>query len=407
MNGPAGEALTSAAVLTLLGRSGPMSRAALAREMGMSPATVTQVTRRLLAQGVIEELDGQEPSRGGRRGRLIGLVGSAGRALGVKLAADHVVVVDMQLDGQVTDTVTVPFDAAALEAVPAVVELLFPFTRKGEGTPPLLGIGVGVPGTVDRPDSGVVDAPMLAWEGVPLGTILGAALGVPVLVENDVNALGSGERLYGRGRALNDFLVVTLGRGIGLAVVAGGHVYRGAHGGAGEFGHTPVEPDGPACVCGNRGCLEAVIGDDALVRAARASGALDDDASPADLVDLAAAGGERSEQVRGILRGAGEILGRQLAGLTAVLDPQEIVVMGEGTRAWSWWEPGVRAAFERHAPRRLRELAITVEPWTDTIWAQGAAALVLATSLDGGVTGADAAQRVHRLGTEPGPRSTR
>ncbi|MFI1567857.1 ROK family protein [Streptomyces sp. NPDC020490] len=393
MNGLAGEDLTSTAVLALLGRTGPMSRAALARELGMSPATVTQVTRRLLTQGVIEELDEQEPSRGGRRGRLIGLVGNAGRALGVKVAADHVVLVDMRLDGHVADTVTVPLDATALEAVPAVVELLRPFTEPADDVPPLLGIGVGVPGTVDRPDSGIVDAAMLDWRQVPLGPMLGAALRLPVLVENDVNALGSGERLYGRGRSLNDFLVVTVGRGIGLAVVAGGRVYRGAHGGAGELGHVPVRPDGPLCACGNKGCLEALISDDALLRTACAAGLVSADATPADLADIANGAGDRAERARAVLRDAGELLGRQLAGLTAVLDPEEIVVMGEGTRSWSWWEPGVRAAFERHGPRRARELAITVEPYTDTIWAQGAAALVLAACLDGGVGDV----RPHRL----------
>ena len=287
MNRLAGGDLTSTAVLALLGRVGPMSRAALARELGMSSATLTQVTKRLLALGVIEELDGHAPPRGGRPGRLIGLVGSAGRAVGVKVAADHVVVVDMRLDGEVTETRTVPFDALALDAVPTIVELLRPFTTPAEDRPPLLGIGVGVPGNVDQPGSGVVDAAVLNWESLPLGALLSAALPVPVLVENDVNVLGSGERLYGRGRNLNDFLVVTIGRGVGLAVVADGRVYRGARGGAGEFGHIPVQPDGPRCACGRRGCLEALISDAALLRTARSTGLLGESATPADLAALA------------------------------------------------------------------------------------------------------------------------
>lgn len=405
MNGLAGGDLTSTAVLAMLGRIGPMSRAALARELGISSATVTQVTRRLLAQGVIEELDGQEPSRGGRRGRLLGLVGSAGRALGVKVAADHIALVDMRLDGQVTTTVEVPFDATALEAVVAIADLLSPFTAQTEDTPPLLGIGVGVPGTVDRPDSGVVDATMLNWERVPVGAMLGAALGLPVLVENDVNALGSGERLYGRGRSLNDYLVVTIGRGVGLAVVAGGHVYRGAHGGAGDFGHVPVQQDGPPCACGNRGCLESLISDDALLRAARSAGVVGADATPAGLAELARGVGERADGARGILRAAGEILGRQLGCLATLFDPEEIVVMGEGTRSWPHWEPGVRAAFQRHAPRRANGLPITVQPYTDTIWAQGAAALVLAAFLDGGLGAGEPRHRVRGFGAEPGDRS--
>ena len=95
---------------------------------------------------------------------------------------------------------------------------------------------------------------------------------IPVLVDNDVNTLATAERLYGRGRDVEDFITLTLGRGVGLGIVANGDIYHGHGGGAGEFGHVTAVVDGPVCSCGKRGCLEAVVGDPALVATARERG---------------------------------------------------------------------------------------------------------------------------------------
>src|SRR5690606_39787496 len=109
------------------------------------------------------------------------------------------------------------------------------------------------------------------------------ALQLPVRAENDVNSLAMAERLYGTGRRHESFLVVTIGTGVGAGIVVDGVVLRGAAGGAGEIGHTPVVDDGPVCMCGNHGCLEAFVGEAALVRDARARGILADTAGMAAL----------------------------------------------------------------------------------------------------------------------------
>ncbi|MBN9621322.1 MAG: ROK family transcriptional regulator, partial [Actinobacteria bacterium] len=323
-----GRDLTQTAVLALLGRAGPMSRADLARELELSPPTVTQVMKRLLEQGVVEERD-HAPSRGGRRATRIGLVGTSARAVGVKVAAEHLAVVDTRIDGTVMASHTVPFDPMDADAPGRLAAALRPFLDEA-GPVPLLGVGVGVPGMVDSPDSGRVTAPMLRWDDVPLGRHLRGALGLPVLVENDVNSVAAAEQLFGRGRRHRDFLVVTIGRGIGLAVVAGGVVYRGARGGAGEFGHVPVQADGPPCTCGNRGCLEAIIGSAGLVATARESGVLRRAQGVERLQELADRG---SAPARAIYAGAATQLGRAVAGLLTVLDPEVVIVLGEGTAA--------------------------------------------------------------------------
>jgi DNA-binding Lrp family transcriptional regulator len=213
--------LTRSAVLALLGTRGPMSRADVARELGLSPAGVTLVVRRLLAQGMVTEL-AQAPSSGGRPGQLIGLVGSAGRALGVKVAADHLAIVNVRLDGQMLSSQTIPFDAAGSQALPRLATVLSAHTALAPDLPPLLGVGVAVPGIVRGPHNGTVDADVLGWLQLPVGRHLRGVLGLPVVVENDVNALAVAEVLYGHGREVRDFLVLTIGRGIGMSIVTDG-----------------------------------------------------------------------------------------------------------------------------------------------------------------------------------------
>ncbi|SDU21175.1 ROK family transcriptional regulator [Jiangella alkaliphila] len=371
--------LTRSAVLAALGTSGPLSRTDIARTLGVSPATVTQIVKDLLARGLVAEVE-HRPSRGGRPAVLLGLVGSAGRALGAKVAADHVAVVDVRLDGQVRQSWDRPFDAMAADAPDRLVDLLRPLVEAPAGDDaPILGVGVGVPGAVDDQEAGAVDAPTLGWRRLALGARLRAALPVPVLVENDVNALAVAERLYGRGREHRNFLVVTIGRGVGAGLVVDGSVYRGAGGGAGEFGHFPVQPGGPRCSCGNAGCLEASVGQEALLRAAHEAGLDAPDAT--------------------IFAAAGELFGRGVAGLINVMDPEIVIVLGEGTRAWEHWRPGFEPSLRAHLMPSRRGVPVVVESWDDTSWALGAAALVLATPYDAaGATGGQGELVRARLG---------
>ncbi|MEV4012726.1 ROK family transcriptional regulator [Nonomuraea angiospora] len=370
--------LTRTAILALLGTVGPLSRSEIARRLDLSPATVTQLTRELMGHGMLEELD-LKPSRGGRPAVRLGLVGSAGRALGVKVTADHLVLVDVRLDGEVLGSWERPFDPSApdaLDSLAGAISSVVAESSADERTPPLLGIGVGVPGSVDDQAAGTVNAPTLGWQAMAVGDWLRRRLELPVLVENDVNALAAAERLYGRGRTHRDFLVVTIGRGVGAAIVADGRVYRGARGGAGEFGHLPVDPGGPVCGCGARGCLEAYVGAAGLLAAARAKNV------HLDLPALARAAAGGDAGAREVFAEAGAILGRATAGLINVVDPEVVVVLGEGTADWPLWRASFDAALRAQLYPGRRDISVEVESWDDTSWAQGAAALVLATPFD-------------------------
>jgi predicted NBD/HSP70 family sugar kinase len=191
-----------------------------------------------------------------------------------------------------------------------------------------------------------------------------------VLLDNDVNTLTIAAQLFGAGRGLANVLVVTIGRGIGMGLVVNGLVHRGAHGGAGEIGHVQAVPNGPDCWCGRRGCLEAVAAEPAIVREILAStGRL---TQPADVAALA----DRDAGVAGILGLAGQHVGRALAGIATVLDPERIVISGEGVRLGEHYLGAIR---EELRVREQKEVPteVVIEPWGDEAWARGAATLVL------------------------------
>jgi predicted NBD/HSP70 family sugar kinase len=361
------------AVLALIAQQSPISRSDIARRLALSPATVTAATRNLLERGLISVVE-RAPSRGGRPALLLGLVASAAHALGVKIAADHLVGVRVDLDADVLDSFECPFDAAGPQALADLAGILKPHVaRSTDGHPLLLGIGLGVPGVAaDGP--GGVTSPVLGWDGLAIAERLEHELGVPVLIDNDVNTLAIAERLYGRGQSTDHFLTVTIGRGVGLGIVVGGDVYRGANGGAGEFGHVAAVDDGPLCQCGKRGCLEALVADPALVREGQALGVL----ARGEGVDrLRALADEGDEGALAIYRAAGAMLGRAVANLVNILSPERVFVSGEGTQAWAHLADSFDGAFKESLFAPFRDTRVEIDPWDDARWAKGAAALVL------------------------------
>lgn len=365
--------LNRSSILALIGSRGPISRVEVARQLTLSGGTVTALTRELVDDGLVCELD-KEPSNGGRPAIRLALVGGAAHVVGVKIAPDHVTAVRVNLNGEPTAHAEQAFDASGPGAVDRLGNLLEELTESWtDGSGRLLGIGMGVPGIADE-RSGVVESPLVGWHGLPLAADLGKRLGLPILIDNDVNTLAVAERLYGRGRSVDHFLTVTLGRGVGLGIVINGELYRGQRGGAGEFGHLRINDSGPVCHCGKTGCLEALVADDALIAFAVAARVLKPGEGIARLRDLADGG---SLAAREIYAKAGEILGRAVAGLVNVLSPQLVLVSGEGTQAWRHLAADFDRALRLDIFEPLRDVAVEVDPWDDAKWARGAAALVL------------------------------
>jgi glucokinase len=243
-----------------------------------------------------------------------------------------------------------------------------------ERHPDVVAVGIGAAGWVDETRSRVRFAPNLAWRDEPLRERVAGRVGLPVVVENDANAAAWAEHRFGAARGEDDFVLLTIGTGIGGGLVLDGRLYRGRWGMAGEPGHLAFVADGEACGCGNNGCLEQYVSGSALVRLARRR-ALTDPAVAARLVELAGGSAERihGSHVTAAARDGdplavelfdemGRHLGAALAGLAALLDPSCFVVGGGVGEAGELLLGPAREVFEATLTGREHRPVAEIRP---------------------------------------------
>lgn len=265
-----------------LWRHGPLSKAMLAQRNGLTKATVSAICGDLTALGLIREA-GQDRTGLGRPGDLLELNPAARCAIGVEISTNYVAVVLNDLCGEPLSRSSALIDVGGnQETILAQAEMLIAeaVDRARERGIPLLGIGVAVPGLVDPGPESLVSAPALGWKEVPLKQIWEQRFALPVFVENKARAAAVAEALDGAARDAKSFIYVSVGTDVGssvqAAVVSDGLLYRGAHGLGVDAGHLILDPDGPACACGQRGCWQVmtdVAREVELARARVAAGA--------------------------------------------------------------------------------------------------------------------------------------
>lgn len=213
-------------------------------------------------------------------------------------------------------------------AMPAFMELLASRWRTIEGLSPepIRAAGIGLPGIYDRERKRVLQSPNFpALDGFDLLPALGRAIPAPFDVDNDANLAAYGEWKMGAGRGAESLVLLTIGTGIGGAIIAGGGLWRGRRGYAGELGHLSVNPEGRPCLCGNRGCLETEVSSPAIVRHFRELGG-SSEAADAEAVHRRAAAGE--EAARRAFDRAGRALGLGLGLIINILNPEKIILGG-------------------------------------------------------------------------------
>jgi predicted NBD/HSP70 family sugar kinase len=368
--------INTSIVLGLVREHRTISRIDIARMANLSAATVSGITSGLISRNLVVE---QSPgtSTGGRRPTLLAFNSQAGVALGVKVTESHIVCVDCDLDGVPLHRTDLPLPGSA---TPDDVTSLIAgevATARERHAQPLFGVGVGIAGVVDRPSGVCRYSPFLHWRNVPLAAQIESATGCPVVVENDVNTVTqafSHESLQGTG---GSFVVVTLGRGVGLGMKLNGQLFRGRRGQGGEYGHITVDPNGPQCECGKRGCLESIVSIPALVRqAGQVTGervdlqtfqqrVLSGDPTIAQVVDRPA-----------------RILGESLATIVNILNPETIVLSGEGAWLASHMLGTIGDAMNAQVFQGLSgQVSLIVRERDDGFWAQGAAELLIEETL--------------------------
>jgi N-acetylglucosamine repressor len=373
-------AINRSHILNTIKTHGPIGRAEIARQIGLSPATVTSITAELISQNLVLEKETGDSS-GGRRPILLVINPKGGYVVGIKLTEDYAIFALTDLDA----TVIAKSVMSILHHQPELVvddlaKMVMQFIQEqGIAKKQLLGVGVGLAGIVDAERGVLRQSPIYGWLDLPLQNMLQRKLHIPTYIENDVNTLTLTEKWFGHGQQVDNFLIVTIGRGVGMGIVVNGQFYHGHEGGAGEFGHTVIVPDGLACACGKRGCLEAYVSDPSLIRAAQEAvdrGELKESVlTIEELIELAK---ERNPVVVNIFSKAGRLLGVGVANLINLFNPKKIIISGEGTRAGDFlFNPMKESIRENTMPGLFDPQTVEIAEWGDDAWARGAAGLVL------------------------------
>ncbi|GAA4187647.1 ROK family transcriptional regulator [Streptosporangium oxazolinicum] len=311
-----------AAVLRALYLGGPASRQQLSEVASLSPATVSNVVGELLAYGVIYEA-GQAESQKGRPRVLLRINTSHGYVIGIDVGETHVRVELFDLEMNRQAKIEYALRPArhdpeiVVRHILAGIELVL--SEAGITPGQVLGVGVGVPGVVEKGPDAVIHAPSFGWDAVPLGKLLREGTSLPLYVDNGAKSMGQAELWFGAGRGAQHVVTVLIGSGVGASIIADGVTYLGANSSAGEWGHTKIMADGRACRCGGRGCLEAYVGAKSILeRAGLWSETIDE---PTALAGLLSSGSPVIEETV-------NYLGIGLANLINLFNPERIVIGG-------------------------------------------------------------------------------
>ena len=369
-------------IVDFLRTNGTASRAELARRTGLSRSTVSTLVADLQRRGLVVERAGQFAGEGqpGRPAALLELDPSAAAAVGVDFDHDKVRVAVSDLSRSVLAEASAPHDVdhdaqGALDLAAELAEQVLQEARLDRDR--LLGVGIALAGPIDHDNGALHPSDVLpGWVGVDVADEMEERLKTPAYVDNDANLGALAEVTLGAGRNASFAAYVSISSGIGAGIIVEGRPYRGHRGTAGEIGHFVVDPQGPICRCGNRGCLETLASGPALLRLVQAS--RDDELTVRQMIELAREG---DAGCRRAIADAGQVVGGVVAGLVNLFSPEMVVIGGDLGEAGDLLLDPLREAVRRDAlPAAATDLKVVAGELGERANLLGALALVLMQS---------------------------
>lgn len=315
----------------------PISRAAVASQTGLNKGTVSSLVNDLLEDHLIFE-SGPGESSGGRRPVMLLFNGTAGYTIGIDLGVNYLLGILSDLEGNVVSQKEARYKKMSYEAIEAklfetIDELMAAAPESPHG---IVGIGVGVPGIVDKGGE-ILLAPNLNWKNLNLKNVLEEKYNLPVIIENEANAGAYGEKKFGAGKECENIIYVSAGIGIGVGLILNGSLYKGANGFSGEMGHMTIQVNGPTCRCGNQGCWELFASEQALIDRAEKMGIFPEQAD-FDLSDLLKLAEQGDEQTIKLFEQTGDYLGVGINNIINTFNPQQVIIGNRMATSKEWLE---------------------------------------------------------------------
>jgi predicted NBD/HSP70 family sugar kinase len=324
-------------VLNLVRTRQPISRADLARVSGLQRSTISLIVEQLIAENwVLEGPTGRLPR--GRRPTFLRL-NDERVIIGVDVRPGQTTVALADANGKFTWREVLETSDEPPATLAAIIECIQRILDSCRGKK-VEGIGISLPGRFDLSRDRLVFAPNLHWHNADIRKPIAEATGLEVELENAANACVLAAVWFGHMEACRNLVVLTVSEGLGTGVLANGELVRGLNGMAGEFGHVPLDPEGPVCGCGSRGCWEVFASNRAALRYYCESGSHSPGLTFSGLLSRADQGDARAAQA---LERMAHSLGRGMRMIVAGLAPERIVLVGDLTRSWQRFGPIIEA----------------------------------------------------------------
>jgi len=348
---------------------GVLSRAEIARSLGLSRASLTRAMRILVSQRLVVEVGTDVRGATGRPSELLQVSSGQWEFLGIKLTKDRLYAAVTDLGGRVLALHEEAIDDTAAESLAGQITLVL--ARLRDAHPAICAIGVSLPGDVMvRAGESVVAASVfLGWHEVPFARMLEERTGIATFTANDVHALTAKEHWFGAGAGRGSMVLVTVGEGLGLGLIANGQVSTGEHGRLGRIGHLPVLGGGPDCGLGHAGCASSYLPSPVIVRNAGHEGKTYD-----QVVELARDG---DEGALAAFEDAGRALGVLLATAVHIADPSAIVLTGDGLPVYDLARATVDDSMRAALAPYTEPVTVEVQPFEFSEWARAGAVLAI------------------------------
>lgn len=350
-------------VLDIIRRYGPINRYEIAKRTSLSPATITNITDRLIKAGFISEA----PSTISKRGRKpVNLTLSNGNHLsvGIEIDSRHIIGVVIGLNGDIIKSKKNCIDKSTPEDIFGETIRLYNSLIDNLDKNKILGLGIGIPGLIDPKNKKVLFSAVLGWKDVCVNKFF-EDLGIPLFIEDNVRAITLGELWYGAGIGKDNLLCIGAGRGISAGIVINGSIYSGPNDRAGEFGHMVIEKDGKQCRCGNYGCLEAYVSTEVIIEKAlegvknNAYTGFDPKDESRLLEEIINTGKSGDKFILNIFEEVGEYLGIGIANLINFFNPEVIILADELARAEELILEPLKRTIRLHALPPIPDIIIS------------------------------------------------
>ena len=356
---------------------GPLSRSEIARRLNLSSGSLTRLSTPLIESGLLVETGESQAGKAGRPSRPLDVQPDTRHFIGMKLTGNDLQAVVTDLRATILSSTAVPL---ASRQPSDVADAIADVTRDlRDSSDKVAALGVGLGGRVAS-DGTVLSAPFLDWADVALRDMVEDRTSLPTVVQNDVFAFTEAEHWFGAGRGLNSFAVVTLGAGVGYGLVEHDAIVFNDDAGIGLVGHWPLDPLGPLCPAGHRGCARSMLTQSAITTAI--SSGIGRDVEYAEGLQLAEAG---DPVARRVVDDAGRGLGRLLAAIANLAMPQRIILGGEGVQLLDTAREAVEQGLSRDRDPRASALDLVATPGDGLEWCRGAAVLAIQTHVLGQV----------------------